>query len=42
MKVFMPNTLVGQDKAGQIVAPRLILSDPIMHSVHWAFVKDNQ
>ena len=32
----------GSFSGGQIVAPRLILSDPIMHSVHWAFVKDNQ
>jgi hypothetical protein len=42
MKVFMQNTLVGQDKAGQIVAPRLILSDTIMPTVHWAFVKENR
>lgn len=32
----------GTFSAGQIVAPRLILSDPIMHSVHWAFVKANR
>ena len=32
----------GSFSAGQIVAPRLILSDTIVQSVHWAFVKDNR
>ena len=32
----------GSFSGGQIVAPRLILSDTIMHSVHWAFVKENR